>query len=155
MAEPKLLLTDEEYAAIKVRAALAGMKPQDLMRDAVRAMMAGPAPTRPSSRIGQSATDVIQKLYSLEAETESLMRHIRDAASLLKGILEADGLDTADAGTPPGGKRMEESLLREMAEVDNSARAAIEYATPRDRNAKGADTGAAGAGGVTRPRKTR
>ncbi len=81
MAEPKLLLTDEEYKEIKVRAARQGVRPQDLMRDAVRAAMTSGAPLISTSAERVPAVlgflnQIAAKRPNIAKDLERLITHI-------------------------------------------------------------------------------
>lgn len=144
MAEPKLLLTDDEYAKIKIRAAREKKTPQKFMRDAVRAALDSdsiPAPTlTPTDSALQTAHTLVKQLDILEARTRELAREVRDAAEYFRGIIDA----TDDAGSSTRSERMEAAVLRETGAIADSTRAAIAYAAPRDRNTTRDDPRASG-----------
>lgn len=144
MAEPKLLLSDEEYAAIKIRAAKSGLKPQDLMRDAVRSMMAASEPPARPRPLGPSVSDVLQMLYSLASDAEKLTVQVKNAADELKGLIATDGSNTTDAGAAARRPGVVDELLQEVGEVNRRARGAIADATTTHRGSEGTDTGTTG-----------
>lgn len=153
----KLRIDDDIERAVWVKCAELNVPLTRVLNAMLRAWVEGQETIyeHRKERVGPSGKGVVQLLYSLGAETENLMHQIRDAASQLKEIIETDGRNSSDARTSPERTGMEEGILREVVEVNHSAGAAIEYATPRGRDAKGADPRTTGAGGIGRPRKAK